>query len=179
MAVESDNTSKPKSVWLMIVVTGVLGLAIGAITGYFVGIGSDFPLLHFRANSDTSPFNQTFDGMARFTGLEMSLKPCGGAPDRQGFVEDERRLIDSIQTSATRANLAPPLDVARAIVAHRSATIANLHSDKQAFASAVESEKAFLQAAGWKDTSHDHLASVVLEWDGCSSKEISPSGARP
>lgn len=179
MAVDSDNTSKPRSGWLMIVVTGVLGLMIGATAGYFGGIGSDFPMLHFRANSDASPFNQTFDGMARLAGLEMSLKPCGGAPDRQGFVEDERRLIDSIQTSATKANLAPPLDVSRAIVAYRSATIANLHSDKQAFASAVEGEKASLQAAGWKDTSHDHLASVVLEWDGCSSQEISPSGTKP
>jgi hypothetical protein len=179
MALESSNISKPRSGWLMIVVTGVLGLAIGAASGYFGGIGSDFPMLHFRANSDASPFNQTFDGMARFAGIEMSLKSCGGVPDRQRFVEDERRLIDSIRTSASKANLAPSLDVAQAIVAYRSATIANLHSDKQAFESAVESEKASLQAAGWKNTSHDHLASVVRDWDGCSSQETSPSGAKP
>jgi hypothetical protein len=179
MALESNNTFKPRSGWFMILVTGVLGLVIGATAGYFGGIGSDFPLLHFRVNSDASPFNQTFDGMARFAGLEMSLESCGGAPDRQRFVEDEKNLIDSIQTSATKANLAPPLDVARAIVAYRSATVANLHSDKQAFASAVEGEKTFLQTAGWKDTSHDHLASVVRDWDGCSSQESSSSGAKP
>lgn len=179
MELEINSTSKVRNGWLMIVVTGLLGVVIGATAGYLGGVGDDFPLLHFRANSDASPFNQTFDGMARFAGLEISLESCGAAPDRQGFVEEERRLIDSIQTSSAKANLAPSLDVARAIVAYRGATVAKLHSDRQAFASAVEDEKAFLQAAGWKDTSHDHLSTVMRDWDGCSSQEISPSRAKP
>jgi hypothetical protein len=180
MATGNKSTSNSRSAWAMIGVTGMVGLAIGASVGYFGGIGSsDFPLLYFRSNSNASPFNQTFDGMARFAGLEMSLSSCGGTPDRQRAVEDERRVIDSIQLNAAKANLAPPLVLARAIVAYRTATVANLHSEKQAFASAVEGEKSLLQKAGWKDTSHDHLASVVRDWDGCSSQGTSPSGAKP
>lgn len=111
-------------------------------------------------------------------GLEMSAANCDGTADLPNIVENEKRLIDLLELSAARAKLTPQLGVARAIVAYRRATLAEARSDKQALGAAVEQEKALLQAAGWKDTSHDHLASVVHDLDGCSTHNVAPEERR-
>jgi hypothetical protein len=43
----------------------------------------------------------------------------------------------------------------------------NMHSNEHASNSAVHQETAFLQAAGWKDTSPDHFGSIVRGMDNC------------
>jgi hypothetical protein len=162
-------TANSRKAWIALLLAGVVGLAIGAVGGY-IGyfLQLKVPLIALASDSHTQPFEHTYNEMARFRALEMSAANCNGSADMSKVIENENRLIGLLESSATAAKLTPQLNVARAIVAYRSATLAEARSDKQAFNSAVEQEKAFLQAAGWKDTSHDHLARVVRELDGCS-----------
>jgi hypothetical protein len=173
MVVENKSATNLRNTWIIAVFFGMIGLVIGAVGGYLGHIfGIESLLVHFADKSHDSPFERTYGGMARFAVAETSAANCDGAADLPRIVENERRLIDLLELSATGARLTPPLNVARAIVAYRSAKIANLHNDKQAFDSAVEQEKAFLQAAGWTDTSHDHFASVIRDLDGCPSGDV-------
>ena len=165
----TTNSRKP---WIITAVAGVIGLAIGATGGYFgYFLQLRVPLTTLASASNAAPFEQTYNEMARFRALEMSAANCDGSADLPKLIENEKQLIDLLEQNATRAKLTPQLNVDKAIVAYRSATLADARSDKQAFGSAVEQEKAFLQAAGWKDTSHDHLASVVRDLDGCSGRD--------
>jgi hypothetical protein len=52
-------------------------------------------------------------------------------------------------------------------VSYRAATIANMHSDERASASALHQEAVFLQQAGWKETSSDRFGSIIRASDGC------------
>jgi hypothetical protein len=163
-------TTNSRREWVIVVVVGVVGLVIGAVGGnfgYFLRL--KVPLTTLASDSNAAPFEQTYNEMARFRVLEMSAANCDGTSDLPKVIENERQLIDLLEPNATKAKLTPQLNVARAILADRSATLAEARADKQAFDSAVAQEKAFLQAAGWKDTSHDHLASVIRELDGCSA----------
>lgn len=165
-------TTNSRKTWVVVVVAGVVGLAIGAVGGYFgYFLQLKVPLTTLASDSNAAPFEQTYDEMARFRALEMSAANCDGSADLRKVIENEKQLIDLLQSSATRAKLTPQLNVGRAIIAYRSTTLAEARSDKRAFSSAVEQEKTFLQAAGWKDTSHDHLASVVRDSDGCSARD--------
>lgn len=165
-------TTNSRREWAIVVVVGVVGLVIGTVGGnfgYFLRL--KVPLTTLASDSNAAPFEQTYNEMARFRALEMSAANCDGSADLSKVIENEKQLINLLELNATRAKLTPQLNVAKAIVAYRSAMLAEARSDKQAFGSAVEQEKAFLQAAGWKDTSHDHLASVVRDWDGCSAHD--------
>ncbi len=165
-------TANSRGAWVVVVIAGVVGLVIGAVGGHFgYFLRIKVPLTTLASDSNAAPFEQTYNEMARFRALEMSAANCDGSADLPKVIENEKHLIDLLEPNATRAKLTPQLNVARAIVAYRSATLAEAHSDKQAFGSVVEQEKSFLQAAGWKDTSHDHLASVVRELDGCSARD--------
>jgi hypothetical protein len=164
-------TANSRKTWIVVLVAGVVGLAIGAVGGYFgYFLQLKVPLTTLVSNSNAQPFEQTYNEMARLTALEMSAANCNGSADVPKVIENEKRLIDLLESSATAAKLTPQLNVASAIVAYRSAVLAEAHSDNQAFNAAVEQERAFLQSAGWKDTSHDHLASVVRDLDRCSAR---------
>jgi hypothetical protein len=163
-------TANSRKAWVVVVVAGMVGLAIGAIggyIGYFLRI--KIPLTALASDSNAQPFELTFNEMARLRALEMSAANCDGSADVPPVIENEKQLIDLLESNATRAKLTPQLNVARAMVAVRSAMLAEARSDKQTFISAVEQERTFLEAAGWKDTSHDHLASIVRAFDGCST----------
>ena len=167
MVAQNKRSASLRSTFIA-AVAGILGVVIGATLGYFgYYLGTDNPIVEFAGQPNGTAFDQTYRGMARIAGLEMSAANCD-AVALQRIVENERHLLDHIELSSAKANLTPPLDVARAIVAYRSATIASLRRDNEAFDALIEQEKGFLRAAGWKDTSHDHLASVVRDLDGCS-----------
>src|SRR5947207_15183449 len=97
--------------------------------------------------------------MARLAGLEVVSGNCDCGPDRRIIVQ-EKQLIDQFEGSAKRANLGPPVSIARAVVAYRG--------------SAVQQETAFLQRAGWSDTSSDHFANIVRDLDGCQPHSVAP-----
>jgi hypothetical protein len=163
-------TANSQKALVVVIAAGLVGLVIGAVGGnfgYFLRL--KVPLTTLASESNAAPFEQTYNEMARFRVLEMSAANCDGSADLPKVIESERQLIDLLEQNATNAKLTPQLNVARAILAHRSATLAEARADKQAFDSAVMQEKAFLQAAGWKDTSHDHLASVIRDLDRCSA----------
>ncbi len=176
MVVEKKVTPSSRHVWGTIV-AGLIGLAVGVLGGY-VGYSSMVigrsPLTNLKGSSNESPFEETYRGMARLSGLEMSTGRCDGKPVPAGAIEREEQVIEQIEVSSKKANLDPPLNVAKAIIAYRAATVANTHSDEQASGSVVQQETAFLQAAGWKDTSSDHFASIVRTLDDCQ-----PQGAVP
>jgi len=167
MVVDNKVTPSSRHVW-GIIVAALIGLAAGVLGGY-VGYSSMVvgrsPLTNLKGSSNESPFEETYRGMARFGGLEISAGRCDGSPVSPGTIEREKQVIDQIEMSAKRVNLDPPLNVARAIVAYRA--VANMHSNEQASSSAVHQETAFLQAAGWKDTSSDHFGSIVRGLDNC------------
>ena len=161
-----------RKAWIVVLVAGVVGLAIGAVGGYFgYFLQLKVPLTALASDSNARPFEQTYNEMARLRALEMAAANCNGLADVPKVIENEKRLIDLLESSTTAAKLNPQLHVARAIVTYRSAMLAEARSDKQAFNSAVEQETAFLQSAGWNDTSHDHLASVVRDLDGCVARD--------
>jgi hypothetical protein len=169
MVVENKVTPSSRHVWGAIV-AGLIGLAAGVLGGY-VGYSSMVigrsRLTNLNGSSNESPFEETYRGMARFGGLEISAGRCDDSPVPPGTIEREKQVIDQIEMSAKRANLDPPLNVARAMVAYRAATVANVQSNERASGSAPHQETAFLQAAGWKDTSSDHFGSIVRELDNC------------
>jgi hypothetical protein len=173
-----DNKSAPSlRNTLTIVAVGLFGLVAGALGGYlgysFAVVGNS-PLIKLKGNSNDSPFDQTYRGMARLEGLELVAGGCDGKPVPLGIIERERQVIDQIEASSKSANLDPPLNVARAIVAYRSAKIADMGSDKQASGYAIQQGMMFLQAAGWKDPSPDRLATIVRESDDCHRRVESP-----
>jgi hypothetical protein len=176
MAVENKSASGRRDT-LIIAAIGLFGLVAGALGGYvgysFAVIGKS-PLTNLRGRSNESPFEETYRGMARLGGLERSAGRCDGKPVPSGTIEREKQVIEQIEASSRKINLNPPLNVARAIVAYRAATMANMHSDQQAFGSSIQQETAFLQAAGWKDTSSGHFARIVRALDDCPLKGIVP-----
>lgn len=171
MAVENKSAPSLRHT-LIIVAVGLIGLVAGALGGYF---GYSYlvifksPLIH-QGSSNDSPFDQTYRGMARLGGLEAAVGTCDGKPVPLGIIERERQIIDQIEVSAKKANLDPPLNVARAIVAYRSGKIADMRSEKEASVYAIQQGMMFLQAAGWKDASPDRLATIVRESDGCQQQ---------
>lgn len=174
MVVENKVAPSSRHVW-GIIVAALIGLAAGVLGGY-VGYSSMVvgrsPLTTLKGSSIETPFEETYRGMARLGGLEISAGKCDGSPVPLGTIEREKQVIDQVEMSAKRANLDPPLNVARAIVAYRAATVVSVHSNEQTSGSVVHQETAFLQAAGWKDTSSDHFGNVVRELDNCQ-----PQGA--
>ena len=178
MAVENKSASSLRNT-LVIAAVGLFGLVAGASGGYvgysFAVIGKS-PLANLNGGSNESPLEETYRGMARFGGLEISAGRCDGKPVPPGTIEREKQVVEQIEVSSKKANLDPPLNVARAIIAYRAATVANMHSDEQASGSAVQQETAFLQAAGWKDTSSDHFASIVRRLDDCQPQGVVPKG---
>lgn len=73
MVVESKSTTNLRNTWIIVVIVGVIGLAIGSVGGYFgYSFGIQSPLIHFTSDSYESPLDQTYRGMARFAGLEIS-----------------------------------------------------------------------------------------------------------
>lgn len=173
MVVENKVTPNPRSTWLSVVVVAALGLTVGALGGYFgysFAVVGRSPLVRLKGGANQAPLEETFRGMARLSGLEMSAGRCDGKPIPSGIIEREKQVIDQIEAGSKKANLAPPLNVARAIVAYREAKMANVRSDEQASGSFVQQETAFLQAAGWKDTSPDQFANTVRDLDGCQSQ---------
>ena len=143
MVVENKVTPSSRRVW-GIVVAGLVGLAAGALAGYFgysFGVVGRSPLVHLRGSSNESPFDETYRGMARLGGLEASARKCDGTPVPPGIIEREMEVIDQIEASSKKANLDPALDVARAIVAYRAATVANMQSDEQASGSAFSKKQ--------------------------------------
>jgi hypothetical protein len=174
MVVENKVTSNSRHFWGTIV-AALIGLVPGVLGGY-VGYSSMVvgrsPLTNLKGSPNESPFEETYRGMARFGGLEISAGRCDGSPVPPGTIEREKQVIDQIEMSAKRVNLDPPLNVARAIVAYRAGTAANIHSNEQASGSAVHQETAFLQAAGWKDTSSDHFGSIVRDLDNCQPQGL-------
>jgi hypothetical protein len=173
MVAENKSTAN-RSSWLIVGAFGVIGLVIGAVGGYFGDVFGIDSLLHLAGNSNKSAFERTYKGMARFAVADGSAANCNGTANLPKVVENEGRVIDQIDLGSNSAKSAQLLDVMRAIVAYRSATIADLRHDKQAFDSAIRQEKTFLQAAGWNDTSHDHFTAVVRDLDGCASQNVLP-----
>ena len=176
MAVENKNTPNLRNS-LTIVVAGLIGFGLGA-TGGYLGYSNPVifksPLIRLQGTSNDSPLDQTYRGMARLQGLELAARGCNGKPIPPGFIERERQVIDQIEASSKKANLSPPLNVARAIVAYRTAKIADMRSDKQASGDAIQQGMIFLQAAGWKDATPDRLATMVRESDDCQSQNGMP-----
>lgn len=160
MVVENKNASALRNA-LIIVSAGVIGLVAGALGGY-LGYSNPVifksPLVRLKGSSNESPFDQTYRGMARLGGLEASARKCDGTPVPPGIIEREMEVIDQVEASSRKANLDPALNVARAIAAYRG--------------SSVQQETAFLQAAGWKDTSSDHFASIVRAMDDCQPQGV-------
>ncbi|MGC0776956.1 MAG: hypothetical protein WCD68_07095 [Candidatus Acidiferrum sp.] len=169
MTVDNKSTRGLRNA-LIIVVAGLIGLTAGGLGGYvgysFWVVGNS-PLINLKGSSNDSPFDQTYRGMARIEGLELVARGCDGKPVPPGIIEREKQVIDQVEVSAKRANLAPPLNVARAIVAYRSAKIADMRSDKQASEYAIEQGMMFLQASGWKAPSPERLATIVRISDDC------------
>ncbi|HVO79156.1 MAG TPA: hypothetical protein VMT28_00415 [Terriglobales bacterium] len=160
MVVDNKNASALRNA-LIIASAGLIGLVAGALGGY-LGYSNlvifKSPLVKLKGSSNESPFEQTYRGMARLGGLEASARKCDGTPVPPGIIEREMEVIDQIEASSKKANLDPALNVARAIAAYRG--------------SAVRQETAFLQAAGWKDTSSDHFASIVRAMDDCQPQSV-------
>lgn len=152
------NPTQQRSSWAVLIGFGLIGLVVGALAGYFgysFAVMAKNPLVSAAAASDEQPFDQTYRKMARLAGLEVVAGKCDAAPDPR-VIDQEKQLVDQIEVSAKKANLNPPLSVARAIVAYRG--------------SAVQQETAFLQTAGWSDTSPDHFANIVRDLDGCQAQ---------
>lgn len=169
MAFEVKSASALRNV-LYIVAAGLIGLAFGGLggyVGYSFGVVGNSPLVNLRGSLNDSPFEQTYRGMARLEGLELVAGDCTSKPIPPEIIAREKQVIDQLEVSAKRANLTPPLNVARAILAYRSAKIAEMRPDKQASGHAIEQAMKFLQAAGWKDPSPDSLAAVVAVSDDC------------
>jgi hypothetical protein len=152
------NRGHQRSSWSALIGLGLIGLVAGALAGHFgysFAIVAKNPLVSVSAASDEQPFEQTFREMARLAGLEVVAGKCDSAPDPK-VIDQEKQLIDQIEVSSKKANLNPPLSVARAVVAYRS--------------SAAQQETAFLEMAGWSDTSPDHFANIVRDLDGCQAQ---------
>jgi hypothetical protein len=166
---------------LIIVAVGLVGLTTGAFTGY---LGYSYPvifkspIINLKGSSNDSPFDQTYRGMARLGGIEMTAGRCDGKPVPQEIIERERQVIDRVEASAKNANLDPPLNIARAIASYRSAKIADMRSDKQASEDAIQQGMMFLKASGWKDASPDLLAIIVRVSDDCQQQGAVPQGKK-
>jgi len=153
---------------------GGLG-AIGVIAGAFLGylgysypLISNSPLINIESGSKDSAFDQTYRSMVRLAGLEAVAGACDGKSVPLAILEREGQVIEQIDLNSKKADLYPPLNVARAIVSYRRALLADGQSDKQMFDSLIEQETAYLRAAGWKDTSHAHLVTIIQNSDGCT-----------
>jgi hypothetical protein len=151
---------------------GLTAGALGGYVGYSIGIVGKSPLTSLKGDANDSPFDRTYRGMARLGSLEISARRCNGRAVSPEIIKRERQVIEEIQTSSTEAKLAPPLDVARAIVAYRSAESADLRFDKQASDYARHQETSFLRSAGWKDVSPTHFAAIMHELDNCPEQAI-------
>jgi len=166
----NDQTERPQRAYVVTLV-GLTGMLVGVVAGYLgYFLTLNIPVVH-SAPSSQQPFDQMFDGMARLRGLELAAANCNGASDLPRIVSNEKRLVDLLAANEQRANLDPQLDVARAIIAHRSADLSNARSDKVGFAAAVEDERTSLQAAGWKDISPEQLTGIVDNLDRCSGSK--------
>ena len=176
MAVENKNSPTLRST-LIIVVVGLISVGAGALGGYvgysFVVVGNS-PLIYLKGSAKETPLDQTYRGLARLQGLELVVRECSGKPIPPGFIEREKQVIDQIEVSSKKANLDPPLNVARAIIAYRSAKLADMRSDKQTSGNAIQQGMMFLQAAGWKNPSSDGLATMVRVSDDCQQRGDMP-----
>lgn len=177
MAMRNKNESAVRNT-SFILAAGLIGLAAGGLAGYVgysFGVVGNTPLVNLKGSANDSAFEQTYRGMARLEGLELVAGGCSAKPIRPEILEREKQVIDQIEVSAKSANLTPPLNVARAIVAYRSAKLADMRSDKQASSYAIEQGMALLRAAGWKDPSPDLLATITRVSDDCQQGGV-PKG---
>jgi hypothetical protein len=172
MAVENRTAPDLRNT-LIIIVAGLIGFVVGALGGYLGYSNSVIfrsPLIRLQGTSSDSPLDQTYRGMARFQGLELVARGCNGKPVPPRIIERENQVLDQIEASSRKANLSPPLDVARAIVAYRIAKIANMRSDKRSSGNAIQQGLMFLQAAGWREPSSDRLTTIVRVSDDCQQQ---------
>src|SRR5437660_6617179 len=115
------NPAHQRSSWPLLVGLGLVGLVTGALAGYFgysFAVVAKNPLVSVADDSGEQPFDQTYREMARLAGLEIVAGKCDSAPDPR-IIDQEKQLIDQIEVSAKKANLDPPLSIARAVVAYR------------------------------------------------------------
>src|SRR5437870_8349705 len=163
------NPAHQRSSWPLLVGLGLVGLVTGALAGYFgfsFAVVAKNPLVSVADDSGEQPFDQTYREMERLAGLEIVAGKCDSAPDPR-IIDQEKQLIDQIEVSAKKANLDPPLSIARAVVAYRGSAV----QQETAF---LQQETAFLQRAGWSDTSSDHFANIVRDLDGCQPHSVAP-----
>src|SRR5438874_10884911 len=119
------NPAHQRSSWPLLVGLGLVGLVTGALAGYFgysFAVVAKNPLVSVADDSGEQPFDQTYREMARLAGLEIVAGKCDSAPDPR-IIDQEKQLIDQIEVSAKRANLDPPLSIARAVVAYRGSAV--------------------------------------------------------
>jgi hypothetical protein len=176
MAVENRSVP-PLRLVASILAVGLIGFGAGAVGGYLAysyPLIFASPLINPKGSANDSAFDQTYRGMARLGGLEAAAGRCDGKPVPREVVERERQIIDQVEATSKGANLDPPVSLARAIVAYRSAKIAEAHSDKEASDYSIQQGVTFLRAAGWNDASQDRLAAIVRESDNCQPQGVLP-----
>jgi hypothetical protein len=106
----------------LILSTGVGFLGSFALTGFIMAAMNPVGLNLVKTDDS---FRRVYVEMARLREAEMGLSLCAkdqANSTRQPLLRAEAELIESLRTDAKSSNLAPPLDVAQAILSVRSNT---------------------------------------------------------
>jgi hypothetical protein len=152
----------------------LLGLGVSAIVGFTIG----YAMMSYEAvaaspvglnlATTTEPFAKVFAEMARLGEAESVFRGCRNVLDlssERTILKVESQLIGGLRSDAKSAGLAPPLDLAEAVVQLRRSNA--LHG------SAVESagvpERAMLSEligqSGWPEGSEEELREALAKID--------------
>lgn len=175
---------KRMGIWrrsLLAVAVATVGAAAGGVAGYLGttrAIMNNSPVFYLEGSSRDTPFDETYRAWARLGALDAANEGCGGQSVSAAALKREAEVISILEAKSKGLNLHPPLDLARAIVAYRTAVVSESRSDETARREAIRQELTLLQAAGWTEPTHDKIATMIRGWDGCQPANVHSGEAK-
>lgn len=149
----------------LILSTGVGFLGSYALTGFIMAAMN--PVGLNLARTDDS-FTRVYVEMARLREAEMGLSLCAKDQTystRQPLLRAESELIEDLRTDAKSSNLAPPMDLAQAILTVRNNT-PSLQSQSRMDAGEDARVAELLVRSGWPRGTKGELRDALVKIDG-------------
>jgi len=167
---------------LSIMAVALIGAAVGGAAGYLAGataIRKHNPFFYLQGSSGDKPIDEVYRAWVRLGALDAANEGCAGQPISAAALKREEEVIDALDARSKKLSLNPPLDLARAIVSYRTAMASESRSDERTRREAILKELTQLRAAGWREPTHDKVASMIRGWDGgCEPGSIDSKEAK-
>jgi|SRR5580658_2978714 hypothetical protein len=151
---------------LCLIASVIVGFAIGYSAMSFRAVATSPVGLNLATRDD--PSARVFVEMVRLKEAESVLGSCKSAPTSsslQASLRIESELIGALRTDAKTSGLAPPLDVAEAILELRSNS-ALLKSATGTGGGEARTVNELLRRSGWPEDSEHALRDALARMDG-------------